>query len=237
MKEFWNKEYKTGEHLTLSKEPSSDLITFARWAQRNAEWDPFPKGGVVLDLGCGNGRNIINLCEAFQMKGFGIDISETAIEQAKEELKRKSKENLKKPLSIEFKAQSLTESIDVSPGSVDVVLDMMTSHFLNSSQRERLLKEILKMLKPYGWLFFKTFILDDDAHAKRLISEHPGKEPNSYIHPQIKTEEYVWTISKIHEFFGPHFKIHKAIRSYKHRVNGQPFKRRTVSVYMEKKGQ
>lgn len=88
-RKFWNDEYKNPEHLTMSLEPSSDLQTFVRWAIRNAEWDPFPRGGLVLDIGCGNGRNVIALCKEAHMKGFGFDISEEAIRQA-----NKSKEDL-----------------------------------------------------------------------------------------------------------------------------------------------
>jgi hypothetical protein len=107
-------------------------------------------------------------------------------------------------------------------------------------------------MKPFGWLLFKTFILDGDFHAKRLISESPdtgeiiydahGKiienlppETNSYIHPKIGVYEHVWTEAEIHQEFGPYFKIHKMIKSYKHIRDGKPYKRRTVSVYMEKK--
>jgi hypothetical protein len=90
-------------------------------------------------------------------------------------------------------------------------------------------------MKPYGWLFFKTFILEDDAHAKRLLAEHPAGESNSYIHPRINALEHVWTEEEIADFFSPHFKIYKMLKSYKHiSSDGKPYKRRTISVYMER---
>ncbi|HYC34626.1 MAG TPA: class I SAM-dependent methyltransferase [Candidatus Paceibacterota bacterium] len=227
IKNFWNDEYKKAKHLTLSDEPSEDFQKFVRWALRNSEWPPFPQNGLVVDLGCGNGRNIIALCSEAKMKGIGIDISGVALSQA-----RSTAGNL----PIEFLEQSITEPIPAENESVDVVLDMMTSHFLNEKERKQLLNEIVRVMKPYGWLYFKTFILEDDQHAKRLIEQYPSGEHNSYIHPRIQALEHVWEEDELIDFFSPHFKIYKMLKSFKHITNdGKPYKRRTISLYMEKK--
>jgi ubiquinone/menaquinone biosynthesis C-methylase UbiE len=224
-KKFWNKEYKNGEHLALSTEPSSDLLSFVHWAERNAEWHPFPKSGMVLDIGCGNGRNIIALCREAKMRGYGFDISKEAIDQA---------EKAAKGLQIKFGVASATEKLPQKDASVDIVLDMMTSHFLKKNERDNLLREILRVMKPYGWLFFKSFLLEGDQNAKRMIMENPGGEENSYIHPKIGVYEYVWTEDALREFFSPYFKIHKLIKSHKHVKDGKAWKRRTASLYLEK---
>lgn len=128
---------------------------------------------------------------------------------------------------------------------------MMVSHQLVKKDRELLAKEIARMLKPYGWLFFKTFVLEGDAHAYRMIEEnritrdykdkHPeyfdeegNAEKNSYIHPHTKGFEHVYTEEEIADIFAPYFKIYKMKKSYKHTKDGKAFKRRTVSVYMER---
>lgn len=225
-KKFWNDEYKNPQHLTMSAEPSSDLITFVRWAEKNAEWNPFPKDGFILDIGCGNGRNIIALGKESGMKGLGFDISEEAIRQA---------EKVKGDLPIDFVVKGAEEKIDLPDESVDVVLDMMASHFLNHGERTAMVSEVVRVLKPYGWFFFKTFILDGDKNAHMLIANSPGGEKNTYLHPRIGVSEHVWTEDEIYETFTPHFKIYKLIKSHKHIKDGKPYKRRTVSVYMEKK--
>jgi ubiquinone/menaquinone biosynthesis C-methylase UbiE len=226
-KKFWNKEYAVPKHITLSDEPSEDLITFARWAERNSEWPPFPQGGTIVDIGCGNGRNLIAICQSGKMKGYGVDISDVAIEQAK----KASKE-----LQIEWKVGDLSEAIPLPDQSVDVVLDMMASHHLDQAGRDALLKEIIRVIKPFGWLFFKTHVMDGDLHAKRLLTEYPAKEENTYLHPRMGTPEYIWTEEKIHEVFSPYFKIFKANKSYRHVTKeGKAHKRRTISVYMERK--
>lgn len=225
-KQFWEKEYKNAEHLTLSNEPSGDLENFIHWAERNAEWPAFPEGGFVVDIGCGNGRNIIPLCDEAKMRGFGFDISNEAIKQAKTACKSNR---------VKFETHDMAKGIPVEDESVDVVLDLMTSHFLNKDEREFLRDEVVRVLKPYGWLLMKTFILDGDMNAKRLIEESPADEKNSYIHPKIKVLEHVYTDDEIYEMFSPFFKIYKMIKSYKHIKDGKPHKRRTVSIYMEKK--
>jgi SAM-dependent methyltransferase len=250
-KSFWNKEYTNPEHLNLSTEHASDLETFEKWAIRNAEWYPFPKDGSILDVGCGNGRNIIHLCKTHNMKGVGFDISGVAIEQAQKACDQLSR-SISKKINIEWKIQSASEPLPVADESVDVAIDLMTSHFLREKEREVYIAELIRVIKPYGWFLFKTFMLDGDFHAKRLIKENPDKgliehdalgkiisslpsESNSYIHPKIGVYEHVWTESEIHQVFGPYFKIYKTIKSYKHIRDGKPYKRRTVSVYMEKK--
>ncbi len=224
-KNFWEKEYKKATHLKMSDEPAEDLLNFIKWTKRNAEWDPFPKDGFVLDLGCGNGRNIIALAKEFNMTGTGIDISAEAIEQAKKS---------SKGTTLDFFAKEISGKIDLDNQTADVVLDMMTSHFLNNEERKLLAEEIKRVIKPYGWFFFKTFILDGDSHAKRLLRDNPAGEEGSYIHPRIKVSEHVFTDEEIGSLFCPEFKIHKMLKSYKHVLDGKPHKRRTVSVYMER---
>ncbi len=226
-KAFWNKEYKSGEHLALSTEPSGDLETFVHWAERNAEWPAFPKGGFILDIGCGNGRNIIALAKEAGMKGYGFDISGEAIAQAKKAAG---------DLPITFEVRSAEEKLPLEDESVDVVLDMMTSHFLKKAEREAYVKEVVRVLKPYGWLFFKSFLLDGDHNAHRMIAEHPADEEHSYIHPRIGVYEHVFTEDELVAIFSPYFKIYKMVKSHKHITeSGKPWKRRTVSLYLEKK--
>ncbi|MEK7152305.1 MAG: class I SAM-dependent methyltransferase, partial [Patescibacteria group bacterium] len=62
-KTFWNKEYRQGEHLALSTRESEDLIKFTLWLKREYGGDFLNPSDSVLDLGCGNGRNLIYLAQ------------------------------------------------------------------------------------------------------------------------------------------------------------------------------
>ena len=227
---FWEKEYKSGEHLALSTNASEDLQKFMRWLsrERGNENDYVQEKISVADLGTGNGRNLIYLAETFDMKGTGFDISREAIEQAKIASKNKN-------LPLEFFVHSIAKPIPLPDDSQDIVLDMMASHFLNSEERARLLKEIARILKPCGFLFFKTFLLDEDLHASRLLREHPAGEPGSYIHPEIGKAEHVFTENEIIDLLLPYFTIQKITKSHRHQIKGHAAKRRSISVYAEKK--
>lgn len=226
-KKFWNAEYKTGEHLRLSKEPSEDLQKFARWLFRRTGGTFLNEQAHAVDFGCGNGRNLIYLAREFGMRGFGCDISETAIDTA-----RADAEGL--PLS--FDVQSIASPISLPAASVSVALDMMASHVLRDSERERFRDEITRVLRPGGWLLFKSFLLDEDLNAKRLLRDHPTGEKDSYIHPEFGWYEHVWTEDSIRAFFEPHFIIHKIEKSHQHMRRGRAHKRRSVIVYLQKAG-
>jgi len=79
---FWDAEYKDGGHLALSMNPSEDLEKFVRWLEREEGRKVLNITSSVLDLGCGNGRNLIWLSETYGMRGVGYDISSEAVKQS-----------------------------------------------------------------------------------------------------------------------------------------------------------
>src|SRR3989344_7667605 len=90
-KNFWEKEYKKGpvrgmqgKHLALSDEPSEDFLKFLRFLERKYDTAYLNKKTSVLDLGCGNGRNLIHLANTYGTSGIGYDTSREALAQAKE---------------------------------------------------------------------------------------------------------------------------------------------------------
>jgi len=228
---FWNKEYKNGRgkrgaqsHLALSTDPSEDLQKFTRWLERESGKELLNVKGSVLDLGCGNGRNLLYMNTEFGMRGIGFDISGEAIAQAKKLCAGKP---------IEYTTRSIAGDLPVEDESQTIVLDMMVSHFLNNEERKHLVKEIARTLKLGGYLFFKTFFLDDDLNAKRLLRENPAEEAGSYIHPKIGVAEHVSTEEEIRVALAEHFHIHKISKSHGHLRKGQA-KRRSISVYAER---
>jgi ubiquinone/menaquinone biosynthesis C-methylase UbiE len=222
---FWNEEYKVEGHFTLSQKQSEDLEKFTRWLIREYGNSVLNVTASVLDLGTGNGRNLAWLAETFKVRGIGYDISTEAIKQAKQ---RAMTEGL--PLSYE--SRSIAGTLTVPDESQTVVLDMMTSHFLKEAERLALIDEIYRVLKPGGFLFYKTFLLDEDRHAKRMIKENPAEEANSYIHPEIGVAEHVSSEEEIETLYGEKFEIKKIERSHRH--TGRYAKRRSITVYLQK---
>jgi SAM-dependent methyltransferase len=222
---FWDAEYTNPSHLKLSVNQSEDLEKFTRWLTRQKRTDLLSPAGTVLDVGCGNGRNLIFLAREFGVHGIGYDIAKAAIAQAVA---------ASKGLPIMYKARSIAGPLTVPDASQGLVLDMMTSHFLNQEDRRFLRDEIFRSLTPGGFLFIKTFLKDEDIHTKRLLAEFPGTEAGSYIHPVMGVAEYVYSEEELVNFLSEKFTIHKIYRSHKHAFRGQARKRRTITLYVEK---
>ncbi|MCR4311391.1 MAG: methyltransferase domain-containing protein [Candidatus Taylorbacteria bacterium] len=222
---FWNKEYKQGNHLALSDNPSEDLIKFTRWIERESGREFLNVHATALDLGCGNGRNLIYLAKQFGIRGIGYDSSKEAIVHAKQ---------LSLDLPIVYETRSIAGNLPVPDESQTFVLDMMTSHFLDATEREHLITEIARVLKPGGWLFWKTFLQDGDMHAKKLLREHPAEEDGSYIHPRMHVAEHVFTEEEVRQVLSYNFTIHKITKSHRHRDSGRAGKRRSMSIYAER---
>lgn len=222
---FWDHEYKHAEHLALSANPSEDLLKFTRWLKRRSKHTILNPLGTVIDVGCGNGRNILYLAQAFGMHGYGYDSSAAAIKEAK---------RLGEKLPLAFETRSMAGTYDLPDASQDLALDMMASHFLSAPERTGLRDELYRILKPGGWLFMKTFLRDGDLHTARLLKENPGTEPNTYIHPVIGVQEFTYSEAELVSFLEERFIVHKSYASHQHVSRGKARKRRTISVYAEK---
>ncbi|MCA9361385.1 class I SAM-dependent methyltransferase [Candidatus Kaiserbacteria bacterium] len=222
---FWDQEYTKATHLALSTEPSEDLEKFTRWLIRQNGKTLLNLHSSVIDLGCGNGRNLIYLAKTFGNKGIGYDSSAAAIKQAKLN---------SEGLNLDYLARSISGALNVEENTQSLALDMMSSHFLNKEDRTFLRDEIYRILKPGGFLFFKTFLRDGDLHTKRLIEDNPADEEGAYIHPVIGVAEYTYGEEELIDFLSEKFLIHKTYSSHQHRSKGKARKRRTISVYAEK---
>ncbi len=223
---FWDQEYTKAEHLALSTEASEDLEKFTRWLERQTKRTLLNPTSSAIDFGCGNGRNLIYLAQNFGVRGIGYDSSAAAVKEAI---------RLSEGLSLTYQTRSIAGQFsDIADESQTFALDMMSSHFLRKDERTMLRDEIHRVLKPGGFLFMKTFCSDGDVHTKRLIAEQPGNEPNSYIHPVIGVQEFVYSEEELYTFLSEKFIIHKTYLSHKHVLRGKARKRRTIAIYAEK---
>jgi SAM-dependent methyltransferase len=222
---FWDQEYTKAEHLALSTEASDDLEKFTRWLERETKRTVLNPLSSAIDLGCGNGRNLVYLAREFGMRGVGYDSSSAAIKEAI---------RLSQGMNLTYGVRSIAGVLDIEDESQMLALDMMSSHFLKADERITLRNEIHRVLKPGGYLFMKTFLRDGDLHTKRLISENPAEEENSYIHPVIGVQEHAYSEEELIDFLEEKFIVHKTYASHKHVSRGKARKRRTISVYAQK---
>lgn len=228
----WESEYRNPQFITLGTEPLSGVKEFMKWVKKqvrkNAEHFSAPViDWTVLDLGCGNGKNVKYIVENFCEQGIGYDISETAIRMAKE---------FSGDLNIEYTVQSIGKPFPLLNESVDLIIDATSSHALNDTERKIYLSEISRVLKPGGFVFVRTLAIEGDANAKNLVKEFPGTEPNTYVLPGTGMTERVFSKSDLESDYSKDFEIvHMEKTSGYQKWNNQSYKRNYWIVYLQKR--
>jgi ubiquinone/menaquinone biosynthesis C-methylase UbiE len=117
----------------------------------------------VIDIGCGNGKRLLQIVEEFNINGVGIDKSSSRISSAKSEaIKRGVADN------IRFYAQ-IAEKLDFEDNSFDVAVSFFCIHELDDQVCG--LKEICRILRKTG-----HFICLDWTKGANIS---PGQRPLS----------------------------------------------------------
>ncbi|MBL0157630.1 MAG: methyltransferase domain-containing protein [Bryobacterales bacterium] len=122
---------------------------------------------VVYDLGCGDGRIVIEAAKAVGARGVGIDINPVRIKEANDNARKAGVENL-----VRFEEKDLFEA-DVHEASV-VTLFLLNS--VNLKLRPKLLKE----LKPGTRIVSNTFDMGDWKPLKEIKLDD-GDDQDTYL--------------------------------------------------------
>jgi len=133
---FWDVRYGREEHL-FGTAPNAFVASVA---------DRVPRGADVVELGAGEGRNLIFLAEARNCSGTAVDFAPTALQHAKE------------------LATTRAVALDVIQADVrawaparrwDVAL--VTFLQLLPDERPRLYRLLKQIVRPGGWVFAEWF--------------------------------------------------------------------------------
>jgi len=157
---FWNQLYKK-ELVPWSNAPANLLKNFVEY---------LPKGAKILDLGCGRGRNSFFL-ERLGFEVLGLDISETAIQQAKD-----------KNSKCKFKVFDLMH--EEWPKDFDAVIDFGFYHFLPSQYRKEYVSKLNNTLNNKG-IYCQQSGRNDIEHSYNRI-------PGEYVPPELNKEDIVF---------------------------------------------
>ena len=134
---------------------------------------PLLEGMTVLDLGCGTGRDIYIASKLVGESGcaIGVDMTDEQIDTAikyQEEQRRRFGYERSNVRFIKGYIEDL-KSIGVEDDSVDVVISNCVINL--SPAKEQVFKEIYRILKPGGELYFS------DVFADRRIPEELATDP------------------------------------------------------------
>lgn len=137
---------------------------------------PFPPalaGRTVLDLGSGSGRDVYIMSKLVGENGrvIGIDMTDEQLEVARKHVAyHTDKFGYKKP-NVEFVTGYIEdlESAGIKSNSIDLIVSNCVTNL--SPDKPRLFKEIFRVLKPGGELYFS------DVFADRRIPMPLTKDP------------------------------------------------------------
>ncbi len=117
---------------------------------------PLPvKSGDALDLGCGNGKTVRTLADS----GFrvtGVDFSSEAVEICRKQFQGRA----------EFVRSDIT-GLPFGDCSFDYVTAVHVLEHLDSDCLRAASEEVLRVLRPGGWLFVRSFAPGDLREAGR----------------------------------------------------------------------
>jgi SAM-dependent methyltransferase len=193
----WEKEYLNPKLVTKKSGPQADTLRFFKFLKKKEKYEL--SGKVILDLGCGTGRNSNYLAE----KGntvIGIEISKTALSIAKREADEMG-------VIVDYRLEDIGQPYDILDSSVDVVLDVTSSNSLDEKGRAIYLLECARVLRPGGYFFVRALCKDGNKNVKNLLKDSPGKEKDTYVIKEIDLTERVFSREDITKMYGQSFKI------------------------------
>jgi ubiquinone/menaquinone biosynthesis C-methylase UbiE len=127
----------------------------------------------VLDVGCGTGTLLVKLKRQHGVaQVIGLDPDPKAL--------RARIKAARAAVSVQFD-QGFANELPYERESFNRVLSSFMFHHLDKPEREKMLQEVLRVLKPGGSLHFVDFIVDDASHRffDRLFRSHAQMKDNS----------------------------------------------------------
>jgi ubiquinone/menaquinone biosynthesis C-methylase UbiE len=176
VKEYYGKELqskndlKTGACCAVDK-PSVEIRTILgliadeiheRFYGCGSPLPPLLEGMTVLDLGCGTGRDVYIASKLVGETGcaIGVDMTTEQIETAKKYQEEQAQKFGFKKSNVIFKQGYIEDlkSLGIEDNSIDVVISNCVINL--SPAKEQVFKEIYRVLKTGGELFFSDIFVD-----------------------------------------------------------------------------
>jgi SAM-dependent methyltransferase len=221
----WEREYRNPRLVTKNDGPQSDTLRFLKYLKKEEKFRVEDRN--ILDLGCGTGRNSNYLAE----KGnsvIGIEISRTALDIAKARAKEMGVE-------VDYRLGDIGIEYAIDDNSIDVILDVTSSNSLDENGREIYLKEMNRVLKTGGYIFVRALCKDGNKNVKALLSDHPGREKDTYVLAEIGLVERVFSKEDIISLYSKYFKILKLEKKSGYTTyNDRIYKRDYWLLYLKK---
>jgi len=120
------------------------------------------EGAVVLDLGCGTGRDVFLASQLVGPKGFvhGVDMTESQLEVARstQDWHMERFGYAKPNVAFHLGAIEALSALPIEPASVDVVISNCVVNL--SPRKDLVLREVARVLRPGGEFHFSDVFCD-----------------------------------------------------------------------------
>lgn len=129
----------------------------------------------ILDIGCGTGTLVLLLKRQYaSVEVVGLDPDPKALRRANTKLMRAG-------VSVQLD-RGFADELPYKETSFDRVFSSFMFHHLEGADREKTLKEVLRVLKPGGSFHLLDFVADDSSHGffARLIHSHAQLKDNTH---------------------------------------------------------
>lgn len=129
----------------------------------------------VLDLGCGTGTLVVLLKRKYPAAEIvGVDPDPKALKRAQKKVRRAG-------VAVQLD-EGFADELPYEAATFDRVLSSFMLHHLEEHEREKTLREVLRVLKPAGTFHLLDFAGGEDkapGRLGRLVNSHARLEDNS----------------------------------------------------------
>ncbi len=147
-----------------------DMTRYKPWPESVEYVESLPERSTVLDIGCGNGRNMI-LPRRLGHEVVGVDFSTNLLRIAQEKL------NMRELAQSGHIVAGDASVLPIRDDAFDAALYIATLHHIPSEEdRLRSLRELERVLKPAGTALISVWALDQPRFEELL--KNKSKDPN-----------------------------------------------------------
>lgn len=155
-------------------DPLVNLMGFDRARRDLISGANIEPGHRILDIGCGTGTLVVNLKRQYaSAQVVGIDPDPKALRRARTKATRAA-------VAVQLDL-ARADQLPYKKESFDHIFSSFMFHHLNEPERESMLVQVLRVLKPGCSFHFVDFIVDDASHGfmDRLFRAHAQMKTNS----------------------------------------------------------
>ena len=167
-----------GQSVAPARQPDVPYVPTTETAvQEMLKLAGVKKTDIVYDLGCGDGRIVVQAAKLYGAHGVGIDINPERIKEAKENAKKNGVEHL-----VRFEENDLFQA-NIKEASVVTL-------FLLPKVNLKLMPKLMQDLKPGTRVVSNTFDMGDWKAEKQVDVDTSGDDDYSGLSRKL----YLWTI-------------------------------------------